>query len=135
MARILLVDDDGGFRRAVARELGNAGHAVVEAHSAEKALEILRHQRSGAEITFGLIITDEDLGAGMSGLEFVKAVRSLDDWFNRSIPIIHWTAGVPASREIRSVEYPQQVSIDKTTYSRAIGQIADAFLTTCMLFE
>jgi two-component system chemotaxis response regulator CheY len=52
MAKILLIDDMKGVRRAVSAVLKRAGHTVVEADDGGVGLELLKSQR------FDLVITD-----------------------------------------------------------------------------
>ena len=51
-ARLLLVDDDDGMRRALRRALEHEGHSVIEATNGKHALERLQ------ETTVDLVITD-----------------------------------------------------------------------------
>ncbi len=52
MAKILLIDDMKGVRRAVSAVLKRAGHSIVEADDGGAGLELLKSQR------FDLVITD-----------------------------------------------------------------------------
>ncbi len=67
-ARILVVDDDDLARMGVQRVLSREGYAVMEAASAEQALECLRQQR------FELVITDLQM-PGMDGFELLQALK------------------------------------------------------------
>lgn len=67
-ARILVVDDDDLARMGVQRVLSREGYAVMEAASAEQALERLRQQR------FDLVITDLQM-PGMDGFELLQALK------------------------------------------------------------
>jgi two-component system cell cycle sensor histidine kinase/response regulator CckA len=67
--RILVVDDEPKMCRMVVRMLQPGGHQVVEAYSAEQALE---HLQAGP---FDLVISDLGLGTGMNGWELAERVR------------------------------------------------------------
>ena len=68
MARILLIDDDGGVRETTGRMLRNAGHLVEAASSGEQGFELAR---TGA---FDLILSDMRM-PGMSGLDLLRSLR------------------------------------------------------------
>jgi len=70
-SKILVVDDDEGFRRCLAQLLQDEGYAVTEAESAETALELFRRERHA------VVITDIKMGR-MSGLDLVRDVRNED---------------------------------------------------------
>lgn len=72
---ILWVDDNEELRRAVAEHLRAAGHRVVEAASAEAALE--RLDEIGEEGSLGLLLTDFRL-PGMNGLELARCLRDAE---------------------------------------------------------
>jgi CheY-like chemotaxis protein len=65
MARILLVDDDAAVRRVVRLTFERGGHVVVEAESAFKALDLLKHERPDA------VVSDVFM-PGMNGLVFYE---------------------------------------------------------------
>jgi DNA-binding NtrC family response regulator len=67
--RILVVDDDGAVRYAVAELLGDAGHAVRQAEHAPAALAALEGEPAE------LVITDLSMPA-MSGMELLEELRS-----------------------------------------------------------
>ncbi len=67
-ARILVVDDEPDIRRLYHRALGGAGFAVTAAQSGPEALDLLDEKYSA-------IVTDYGM-AGMSGVEFVRAIRA-----------------------------------------------------------
>jgi putative two-component system response regulator len=68
-ATILLVEDDPGVRQVLAELLGELGHEVVSASSAEQALDVLD------VVAPDLILTDIHLGA-MSGIELCSRVKN-----------------------------------------------------------
>ena len=63
MARILIVDDDPGIRRVLGKFFERNGHAVIEAESGERALELVTAAAPDA-------IVSDIMMPGMSGLEF-----------------------------------------------------------------
>ncbi|MCU1492404.1 MAG: response regulator receiver protein [Acidimicrobiaceae bacterium] len=71
--RVLVVDDSRAMRMIVSRELRNidAVSAVLEADSAESAIELLPIE------PVDLILCDWNMG-GMTGLEFLQALRAAD---------------------------------------------------------
>ena len=68
MARILLIDDDGGVRRTVRRLLERAGHAVLEAADGQEGLRLHREWRPD------LIIADIFMPQ-VDGLELILQLR------------------------------------------------------------
>jgi DNA-binding response OmpR family regulator len=67
--RLLVVEDDPGLRAVLARGLESNGYFVDTAAAAENAMELLRFT------DYAVLIVDWRL-PGMSGLDFVKRVRS-----------------------------------------------------------
>ena len=76
MVRILIVDDEAPFRRALRLALRVQGYDIQEASSGPDALEILQHD------TPDLILVDW-LMPGMDGLGLCRAIRQGSD-----VPII-----------------------------------------------
>ncbi len=72
---VLLVDDEDLVRMTTADMLADLGYAVVEAASAEDALQVLSRGE-----TFDLLVTDH-LMPGMTGTELAQAVRALSPGF------------------------------------------------------
>jgi PAS domain S-box-containing protein len=68
-ARILLVEDDPGVARLEQLELERAGYTVVTASDAAEALELV----AGGQID--LIVLDQQLPSGKSGLDFFRQIR------------------------------------------------------------
>ena len=64
MARVLIVDDEPSVRRALRGFLERSGLAVVEAESADRALEILEH-----DAPVDAVVSDV-LMPGVSGIAF-----------------------------------------------------------------
>ena len=69
MARILLIDDDEDLRCFLKAELEGRGHAVRDLDRAEQGPEVL----SGAP--FDLVLIDNNFPSGMSGIDFLKALK------------------------------------------------------------
>jgi PAS domain S-box-containing protein len=69
-ATILLVEDERGVARLEQLRLERAGHTVLTATSAEEALQHV--SRGGIE----LIVLDQGLQAGVSGLEFLRQIKA-----------------------------------------------------------
>ncbi|HTS11612.1 MAG TPA: sigma-54 dependent transcriptional regulator [Candidatus Limnocylindrales bacterium] len=78
---ILLVEDEAKMRRLLELQLGDEGFMAQTAPDAETGLQMLGKQ------PYDLVVTDFKL-PGMSGLEFLQAVRAS----NASVPIIMMTA-------------------------------------------
>ena len=71
-ATVLLVDDEESVRRVLARELTEAGLAVVQAGNGEQALQAARDHDG----QFHVVITDISMPL-MDGLEFARSFRPL----------------------------------------------------------
>ncbi len=69
MAKILLIDDDAELRHFLHTELQAHGHAVDCLERAEQGPEVL------TRTAFDLVLLDNKM-PGMSGLEFLEALRS-----------------------------------------------------------
>ncbi|MEJ2032086.1 MAG: sigma-54 dependent transcriptional regulator [Deltaproteobacteria bacterium] len=81
MNTILVVDDEPNYQVVLAELLREEGYEVYTAGGGEEALKLAR------ETDLDLIITDMRM-PGMSGLELLKAAKSL----NRDLPVIMITA-------------------------------------------
>ncbi len=93
--RILIVEDNDDAAALVARAATNVGFEARIAPTAETALEILKQ-----ESVIGIIL---DLGLpGMSGFEFLDALRDNDAW--RDMPVIVFSAQELTASEIASIE-------------------------------
>lgn len=66
---VLIVDDDEASRELMLEALRRSGYRLLEADSAEKALEILARERPD------LVVTDVQMG-GMSGIELVRQINA-----------------------------------------------------------
>ena len=69
---VTVVDDDAGVRSAVADTLRDTGYQVAEASCGEGALRRLERITPPA-----VLVSDIDLGPGMSGLELAATVHRL----------------------------------------------------------
>ena len=93
---VLLIDDDDGVRRSIARMLVRMGHAVHEAGDITEAVEAAGEQR------FDLVITDVILREG-TGVDVVEALRLLQP----GVPVLYvsgFTDDVFSRRGIRPRE-------------------------------
>jgi DNA-binding NtrC family response regulator len=88
MARILIVDDDDAFRKALSESIRDLGHQVIEAKQAGEA----RDQIDNADVTF------LDLKMpGMTGIEFLRDASPLT-------PVIMLTAFADSSNTIEAIK-------------------------------
>jgi putative two-component system response regulator len=77
MSRVLVIDDEAVIRMLVMEILESAGHEVVGADSAERALGLLDGE------DFDLVVSDVIM-PGLSGLELLEAVRAQ----RASLPVV-----------------------------------------------
>jgi CheY-like chemotaxis protein len=70
---ILIVDDDTHIAGGVEMIFDRRGYDVVVAHSAEEALKRLETLRPD------LILSDLEMGSGLTGLQFCEHVRAIDE--------------------------------------------------------
>lgn len=82
LPRVLVVDDDPVTRKAVRKTLANAGFAVLEAESGERALELFRS--TAADIVLLDVVME-----GMDGYATCRALRRSAD--AQSVPILMLT--------------------------------------------
>ncbi|SET68704.1 hybrid sensor histidine kinase/response regulator [Oceanicella actignis] len=68
----LVADDDPELRRMVRETLQEAGWPVLEAADGEEALELARRVEE-----VGLVVSDIDMGPGMSGVELAERLTAL----------------------------------------------------------
>src|SRR6201998_4297164 len=80
-AAILVVEDEAKMRRLLELQLGEEGFSVHSAADAESGLQLLVREKPD------LVVTDLRL-AGMSGLEFLQAVKRT----NAALPVVVMTA-------------------------------------------
>ncbi len=84
---MLVVEDEWLVRMEIAQAFEDEGGAVMEAGSAEAALDLLRDQA-----IVELLVTDIRLSGAMTGWELAKAARAL----NPEIAVIYLSANPPA---------------------------------------
>ncbi len=82
-AKVLIVDDEIHIRRLTAQMLEFAGFEVMEAASGSQALELIEETRPD-------VVTCDIFMPGMSGLEFLEAIKT--DPATADIPVIMITA-------------------------------------------
>ena len=75
-AKVLIVDDDSRFRRAMRKVLISEGYEVTEAPSGQRALETLRHSRQD-------VVLLDMVMPGLSGPAACRALREASD-----VPIV-----------------------------------------------
>lgn len=85
MGIILIVEDHDGMRMAMEKALAKKGHRVLTARSGEEGLDAMRKERPDC------LVVDMRL-PGMSGLDFLRAVRDCDRTSPRfpSPPSVRW---------------------------------------------
>jgi two-component system chemotaxis response regulator CheY len=89
--RVLVVDDSTTMRRIIINSLNRLGYEqILEATNGREGLERLADESGAVD----LIITDSNMPE-MSGLDFVRAVRSIETM--RALPVLMITTN--ASRE------------------------------------
>ena len=82
-AKVLIVDDEIHIRRLTAQMLEFAGFEVMEAASGSQALKLIEETRPD-------VVTCDIFMPGMSGLEFLEAIKT--DPATADIPVIMITA-------------------------------------------
>ncbi|MBV8278244.1 MAG: sigma-54-dependent Fis family transcriptional regulator [Verrucomicrobia bacterium] len=88
MARILIVDDDEAFRKALGESIRDLGHQVIEASKADDALGLIQN----ADVT----LLDLKM-PGMTGIDFLREAKT-------STPIIVLTAFADSSNTIEAIK-------------------------------
>ena len=103
MARILIVDDDAGFREGIAETLTDLGHEAVEAASGENALAQLgTAEADGGCGGFDLVILDLRM-RGMDGLETLRRLH-VDHPECAELPVIMLTAYADSGNTIEAMK-------------------------------
>jgi signal transduction histidine kinase len=101
MARILVVEDDLNLLEGIQTMLELDSYSVVCAENGRQALEILRSSPTPPDLIVSDIMMPQ-----MDGIEFLKAVRAVDEW--ESIPFIFLTARGERSDIVRG----KQLGVD-----------------------
>jgi diguanylate cyclase (GGDEF)-like protein len=81
--RVLIVDDDSLFLRAMVRELNDEDFALLTAESGDQALELVR------TTSVDVVIVDLKM-PGMSGLDFVAQAREILSYETRYLLMTGW---------------------------------------------
>jgi CheY-like chemotaxis protein len=84
---VLLVDDDGDFRLALAETLRIEGYQVIEARSGEAALAVLDHAAQTRARGPDLIVLDLMMPR-MSGIEFLQRLRKSSRWARLPVLVV-----------------------------------------------
>ena len=103
MARILIVDDDAGFREGLAETLTDLAHEAVQVSSGEHALARLGAGRTGEECGgFDLVLLDLRM-RGMDGLETLRRLHA-EHPDCRELPVIMLTAFADSGNTIEAMK-------------------------------
>jgi DNA-binding response OmpR family regulator len=87
MARLLIIDDDDLLRGVLAKALGHAGHAVIEAADGQQGIDLFR------STSIDLVITDLIMPV-QEGVETILKLRREKP----GLPIVAISGGVTNSR-------------------------------------
>jgi two-component system, cell cycle sensor histidine kinase and response regulator CckA len=103
LSRLLVVDDEDGVRRYVARVLSSAGYAVETAASAAEGLDAVH--RGGA---FDLVVSDVRMPV-MTGPEFIAALRREES----GVKVLYLTGYADQLFEEREMLWEDEAFLDK----------------------
>ncbi|MCB0344333.1 MAG: response regulator [Bdellovibrionales bacterium] len=121
--RVLVFDDDGGFRTMVVTLLSRSGYEATEADTAESAAEALRSS------SFDLIISDIN-APGNEDLGFVKLVPELAP----NTPVIIVTGFPSVDTAIDSIQLPVTAYMKKPfSNEELISNVKQAILRSRLL--
>jgi signal transduction histidine kinase/DNA-binding response OmpR family regulator len=95
-ARLLLVDDDAMVRSTTAQLLADLGYEVIQASSADQALDLIREPRA-----IDAAVTDFRM-PGMNGMDLARRLREL----RPDMPVLLIT-GYATSNEQQAIDIPQ----------------------------
>ena len=70
-ARVLLVDDEDAFRKALARQLSARGYDVLDVGGGEEAIRVARHQEPD-------VIVLDQMMPGMDGIETLQEIKRIN---------------------------------------------------------
>jgi two-component system, NtrC family, response regulator len=102
MAKILIVDDDAGFRDGLAETLTDLGHKAVVMTSGESALGQIANGGDGECGGFDLMLLDLRM-RGMDGLETLRRLRAGHPEC-RELPVIMLTAFADSANTIEAMK-------------------------------
>jgi CheY-like chemotaxis protein len=103
--RVLVVDDEADARRLLAKVLQQAGATVMQAASADEALEIL------ARVHHDVLVSDIGMPA-QDGLDLIRQVRARGHDAN-DLPAVALTAYAQKDDERQSLQAGFQVHVSK----------------------
>jgi signal transduction histidine kinase len=92
--RVLLVDDETGFRRTIAKRLGKRQMAVIQASNGEGCMEILEKE------PVDVVVLDVKM-PGMDGIETLKAIKQA---YSRKIQVILLTGNAAVGDGIEGIK-------------------------------
>lgn len=118
--RILVVDDNHANRMILGAVLEHFGHAMVEAASAEEALELLPTQE------FSAVLLDHTL-PGITGLEALKHIRAMPEPLC-SVPVIPVTGRVSGADRDAFAAAGANGFVEKPVTARSVREALDAAL-------
>ena len=95
--RILLVEDNDGVRRVVARQLEELGYAVVTACNAPEALQVLENDEG-----IDLMFTDVVMPGGMNGFELGRQAQQR----RPALKVLHTTGFTRAFDDVSDTKGP-----------------------------
>lgn len=117
--KILLVEDHKLLRESTVANLEERGHEVIPAeHAADANQEFYKNQPD-----LSLVITDVDLGRGMTGIEFAEKLVSQNDWEKERIIIV---SGDPNHVTTATAKGFHALSKSDTAFISRLLTIADA---------
>lgn len=96
LGRVLVVDDDDGFRRVCTRVLASEGWDVVEAPNGRLAIDAV----NGSQTPFDCVLSDVNMPE-LDGFGLVQAVRTHDD----DLPILLMTGDPSLDGAVRAIDY------------------------------
>lgn len=82
---VLVVEDEALIQPILQDALEDGGFAVATASSAEEAIAMLEAE----DAAYNAVVTDVNLGSGLSGWDVARRARELTD----GIPVIYMTGG------------------------------------------
>jgi EAL domain-containing protein (putative c-di-GMP-specific phosphodiesterase class I)/CheY-like chemotaxis protein len=125
MARILVVDDEPGVRKAARRVLSRAGHEVDEAPDAPTAI------RMAGGVHYAAAVVDSDLPGGVSGLQVCTHLRELQPACMRVLAV----EGTQREEAARAFQFGEvQRLLAKPFQAEALEQAVAGVLETAKQF-